>query len=87
MFAEIYSLFSLDTVRWLSVIPLTTLIALWGIWCGKRWGLWIVGLVYIITMILDLSYKVWPHAILATVFFFFLALFCWQSRQYFIKND
>jgi hypothetical protein len=79
-----YTYLSPDEIIWLAVLPVTTVIALAGIWFGKRWGIILAVIVFAAILLLDVYYKVWPHAILATVGFALLAFFCWQSRQYFM---
>jgi len=81
--SKIYTFLSPDQMIWLSVIPVATILSLGGIWYGKRWGLGVAAFVYIVVLFLDVYYKVWPHALLATVGFVILGFFCWQSRKHF----
>ena len=81
--AKTYSLFDPSSIKLLVLIPVVTIVSLFFIWFGKKLGIIIAILMYLIVIILDLYYQVWPHAILATAGFVLLMLFCWQSRKFF----
>lgn len=87
--SQIYTFLSADQVKWLTAIPLMTIISLVAIWFGKRWGIILVILLFVVVLFLDVCYKVWAHALLATIGFALLMFFCWQSRQFFTleKNN
>lgn len=81
--AKTYSLFDPSSIKLLVLIPVVTIVSLFFIWFGKKLGIIIAILMYLIVIILDLYYQVWPHAILATAGFVLLMFFCWQSRKFF----
>lgn len=81
--AKLYNFLQPEQVAWLTILPIATLIALAGIWYGKRWGLMLAMIVFVMVLSLDLYYAVWTHAALALVSFAFLAFFFWRSRGYF----
>ncbi len=81
--AKTYSLFDPSSIKLLVLIPVVTIVSLFFIWFGKKLGIILAIPLYLIVIILDLYYQVWPHAILATTAFILLMFFCWQSRKYF----
>lgn len=81
--SQIYTFLSADQVKWLTAIPVVTIISLIAIWFGKQWGIILTVFTFGVVLFLDVYYKVWAHALLATVGFVLLMFFCWQSRQLF----
>jgi len=88
-FSKIYTFVPAEKVKWLTAIPLITIISLVAVWLGKRWGIMLAIFVFAIVFFLDVYYKVWAHALLASAGFAALLFFCWQSRRFFspAKND
>ena len=81
--SEMYTFLSPDEIIWLSIIPVATMVSLAGIWFGKKPGLISAAFIFIVILILDIYYKVWPHVLLTTVGFALLVFLCRQSKQYF----
>jgi hypothetical protein len=81
--SQLYTFLSPDEIMWLAIIPVVTIISLFAIWFGKRWGIIMAVIVFTVTLFLDVYYQVWAHALLATAGFVLLMFFCWQSRQFF----
>ena len=81
--AQVYPILPADQVKWLTALPVITIVSLIAIWAGKRWGIILTSLAFAVVLFLDVVYQVWPHALLATVGFVLLLFFCWQSRQFF----
>ncbi len=81
--SKIYTFLLAEQIKWLSVIPVVTIISLIAIWFGKLWGIILTSFLFAMVLFLDVYYKVWTHALLATLGFVLLMLFCWQSRQFF----
>ena len=81
--AKIYSLFDPSSIKLLVLIPVVTIVSLIFIWFGKKLGIILAIPMYLIVIILDLYYSVWPHAILVTAAFILLIFFCWRSRKFF----
>lgn len=86
MFSKVYTLFTVAQVKWLVLVPVSTILSLVAIWFGRIWGVGLSLFLYVVVMYLDVRYRVWSHATLATVAFALLMFFCWQSRQFFIRE-
>jgi hypothetical protein len=83
---QTYTFVTRDTIAWLILIPACTIIALAGIWLAKKWGLILALVVFVVVLSLDLYYRVWLHALVASIAFALLGFFCWQSREYFRRE-
>lgn len=81
--SQMYTFLSTDQVKWLTIIPVVTIISLIAIWFGKRWGIILTVFAFGVVLFLDVYYKVWEHALVVIVGFVLLIFFCWQSRQFF----
>ena len=81
--AQIFTFVTADQVMWLAAIPVLTIVSLAGLWQGRRWGIWLALMIYLVVLSLDLAYRVWAHAILASVMFLLLFFFIWRGKGYF----
>ena len=82
-FSKIFTFLPPEDVKWLIAIPLISIVSLAAIWFGRRWGIFLATLAFAVVLFLDVYYKVWAHAFLATAGFSILMFFCRQSRQSF----
>jgi hypothetical protein len=78
-FAQVYTLFSPGSIRWLLIIPAATIIALIAIFFGKKWGFYTACTLYGVIMFLDIYHRVWAHTGVATIGFVLLAWFYLRS--------
>ena len=82
-FLEAYSHLPAAWYYWLLAIPLLSLVSLLAVWFGKKWGILLAAVLFLVVLYLDISSRVWPHAAAATAGFALLLFFCWQSRRFF----
>jgi len=65
---------------WLAAPPLTIL-GILGLWNLRRWGLYLIGLGWVIAVVVDTLVGATPHAILATGLMWLVVLFVRPVRS------
>jgi hypothetical protein len=75
-----YSLLSEPQIQMLAAIPVVSVIALIAIWFKKIWGVAVVSMAFVVVVVLDLSFGVSRHLLLAVISYALLMIACYLVR-------